>query len=81
MLIYPNPIIESTTVIIPTANNIINIKCIDVLGREEKINSKITRETDKTIITIERNNLPVGIYILNIKTNTNTYAEKLIITN
>ncbi|MBI4929387.1 MAG: T9SS type A sorting domain-containing protein [Bacteroidetes bacterium] len=81
IICYPNPFNYTANIIIPSSLNIMVIEMLDLLGRKIEIKKKITKENGKTVVTIERNNLPVGIYLLNIKTNNNIYSQKLVITN
>ena len=81
IICYPNPFNYGTNIIIPSFLTITEIVMMDFLGRKTEIKKKIIKENDKTMIPIERNNLPAGIYLLQIKTNNKTYSQKLIITN
>jgi len=81
IICYPNPFIYATNLIIPTAENIYSIQFIDLLGKDNMIEKKISRANNQTMITIERNNLPAGIYLLRIQTTHYIYYQKLIITN
>jgi hypothetical protein len=78
---YPNPFNYTTSVIIPSLITISDIELIDLLGRKTEIKKKISRENNKTIVTLNRNNLPDGIYLLQIKINTKVYSQKLILTH
>lgn len=81
IICYPNPFSYTTHIIIPSPLTITEIAMMDLLGRKTEIKKKITKENDKTIVTLERNNLPAGIYFLQIKTNNKIYSQKFIITN
>lgn len=81
IICYPNPFNYTTNIIIPSPLIVTEIVMMDLLGRKTEIKKKITKENAQTIVTLERNNLPPGIYFLQIKTNNNTYSQKLIITN
>lgn len=80
LISYPNPFKESATVILPFTGNTV-IELYDVFGKKCELKKTIHQQNDKTLLTIQRNNLATGIYLLNIRYNTKSYSQKLVIIN
>lgn len=76
--IYPNPFSNSTTLKFDDGFHFNNCKIMlyDFLGEELR-----NYEMKSNQLTIERNGLPDGIYLLNVQINNQIYSQKLIITN
>jgi hypothetical protein len=76
--IYPNPFIATTTIKIIRSAQIKNaeLKIYDAIGKQIKQQFIYEDET-----TIKRDNLPQGIYLLEIILNDKNFFQKLIITN
>lgn len=77
LLIYPNPFTTKTTIKLLNPNDILkDILLFDCLGREvQSTNFNIEKNT----ITLNKDNLRNGIYMLFIQTNNFTSKSKLII--
>jgi len=65
--IYPNP---ANNKIIIDANNVIDVKLFDVLGKQ--ITSTKTNDVDVS-------NFNDGVYFIQVKTNTATTTQKIIV--
>lgn len=74
--IYPNPFTTTTTIILPDETKNAILILYDLMG-----NIIWEMKSKTNTITIPRDNLQEGIYILQINVNSNFYNYKLIITN
>jgi len=73
-LIYPNPIIDNATIKLPDAVEIKQIDIINVYGKTVRIIDNV----NSNIISMQRENLPNGIYFIRIRAK-KTYLKKVII--
>lgn len=74
-MIYPNPTYNSATIDLSAfENKAVNIELYDAMGRQVKSISNI--KTDK--YTLERNNLPGGIYFMNVLVEGKILSKKII---
>ncbi|MFI5141038.1 MAG: DNRLRE domain-containing protein, partial [Bacteroidia bacterium] len=67
LTIYPNPANNKITI---DANNVTDVKLFDVLGKQ------ITSTKDNVV---DVSNLPDGVYFIQVKTNTTTTTQKIIV--
>ena len=75
--IFPNPSSDETIISLKSSNNLISIVNIyDMLGK--KINLDTVEKLEKQKI-INTSLIPNGIYLLNIKSQSNNFTKKLII--
>ncbi|MFA4852985.1 MAG: T9SS type A sorting domain-containing protein [Bacteroidales bacterium] len=76
--IFPNPFSDKTTLEVNSIDSYENllINISDVFGRSLR-----SIKTTKRKVEISRENLPNGIYFINISLNQNEYKQKIIITN
>ena len=75
--IFPNPSSDETIISLKSSNNLISIVNIyDMLGKKINLDTVEKLEKQKTINT---SLIPNGIYLLNIKSQSNTFTKKLII--
>jgi hypothetical protein len=75
--IFPNPSSDETIISLKSSNNLISIVNIyDMLGK--KINLDTVEKLEKQKI-INTSLIPSGIYLLNIKSQSNNFTKKLII--
>lgn len=84
VLIYPNPFNTSALIVVTNIEpqNYFSISLYDELGSEQKIDIGSTEFDNNSLkIKINRGNLISGVYFLKIKTDNNSYSQKLIITN
>ncbi len=80
--VYPNPFSVSAQIKIEELNiiNDFTYSLNDITGK--KITNQITiSKLNNNILLIERNNLPNGMYFLEIKINNKIYYSKLLLTN
>ena len=77
ILSYPNPFQEATTLILPFEGEV-QLELIDMMGKQYTAKSSVSRSG---ILTLYRDHLPAGKYILKIEHNNNTYTHKIAITN
>ncbi len=73
-VVYPNPIIDYATIKLPREVEINQIDIINVYGKTVR---RIT-EVQSNIVSIQRENLPNGIYFIRIHAE-KTYLKKVII--
>lgn len=74
--IYPNPILDNQFQInLPVSLKTEDIILYDISGKQQSI---IVRENGDRM-SIETENLPIGIYILEIKTNKGSYHKKVFV--
>lgn len=74
--VYPNPIIDNQFQInLPVSLELENIILYDISGKQQSIIVK--DNNDK--ISIETENLPIGIYILKIRTDKGSYHKKVFV--
>lgn len=75
--IFPNPSSDETIISLKSSNNLISIVNIyDMLGKKINLDTVEKLEKQKTINT---SLIPNGIYLLNIKSQSNNFTKKLII--
>lgn len=75
--IFPNPSSDETIISLKSSNNLISIVNIyDMLGKKINLDNVEKLEKQKTINT---SLIPNGIYLLNIKSQSNNFTKKLII--
>lgn len=75
LLIYPNPVIETATIQIQNQSNIERFRMLDVSG-------KVIRDLNignQNFVVFKKQDLPKGIYFIEITTNEKKYLQKLII--
>ena len=75
--VYPNPFNLSTNLIVNSSFERIEISLHNLFG--QKLRTYTVHNSEK--FEIHRNNLPSGIYLLNISINNKSYSQKLIITD
>ncbi len=73
--VYPNPVGENFTILIPGSSEKISLIITDLQGK--LVYSKEFMNTGKEL-TITNHNLPSGLYLLRLSDNSNTYTSKLI---
>ncbi len=74
MTTYPNPTDKLLNIVLPSNEQKVNIKIVDMLG-------KVVFEENKTIagnsFSIDLNELNSGMYILNISSDKEQFVEKI----
>ncbi|MCK5347671.1 MAG: T9SS type A sorting domain-containing protein, partial [Candidatus Heimdallarchaeota archaeon] len=73
--VYPNPFDSYTMVEIPHSDLDTRVEIIDIYGR--RLRSMEVSST--TLVRIERNDLPGGVYFLIIHSENVTYSQRVII--
>lgn len=71
--IYPNPATEEVT-ILSKGGNVKNVTIYDITGR-----LVYTESSNVTTLSVNVNNLPKGVYLINVETENGQNVEKLII--
>lgn len=72
--IYPNPATEGTVYVVVDAHSAYTITVTNVMGQ---VVQTVKGNSPKTALNVS--NLSAGVYIVNIKTNTATTSQKLIV--
>ncbi len=74
--VFPNPLITNTTILVSNSSSPLKLVIYDMLGREIK-----KTKTNSNKFIIERENLKVGVYILTITTDNESFShtQKLIV--
>jgi hypothetical protein len=74
--VYPNPILDNQFQInLPTSIELDGVILYDISGKQQSIIVK--EDSDK--VSIETENLPIGIYILEIRTHKGSYHKKVFV--
>ena len=74
--IYPNPVTDYLTVKIPANNKtILNIKIYNMIGNEIK---ELNFSESENSVLISMSEFPIGIYIIEVKTNRDSIYKKII---
>jgi spore germination protein YaaH len=80
--VYPNPFNSNSTLTYNLINDAkVEIKLIDVIGREILLTSKINQVKGEHSALIDKNNLQLssGIYLLSLKINETEFFKKIIV--
>jgi hypothetical protein len=72
--LYPNPVDDHFSISLPASGELVQIRLIDVLGKERrKLN------TSETILNISRDDLPQGMYFVEISSGGKRAVRKVVI--
>ena len=71
MIIYPNPFSTFTTIELPSEPHILTI--YDIVG------NKVREEQVSGTTTIDRGDLTKGVYVLEVRSDNQTYSGKLVV--
>ena len=69
--LYPNPFTNSTTLELPSEPHILTIYNI--------VGNKVREKQVSGTTTIERGNLTKGVYVLEVRSEVETYSGKLVV--
>lgn len=75
--IYPNPAKDYIALELPQDDKIVNINILDINGKSVQLPSIENRYGG--VVMLNTNDMPTGIYIVQIQTNNQTYMNKFII--
>ena len=73
--LYPNPMVTEAVIELPFGNQEVTLTLYDVMGRRQGV-SYILNNNE---LTIQRGNLPGGIYFFAVTNGTQTYTGKLAV--
>jgi hypothetical protein len=80
MTVFPNPAADHATVVFNTENtNSVTITVTDITGKVVKRMEEAVSQTNNNSVVIPLDNIPEGVYFVNINDGTSTRSRKLII--
>ena len=80
MMVYPNPFTDNASLVITSAKrDIATIKLMDMLGKEAKLISNKEVNVGENTISIARENLPAGVYLLQVDFESGQKVTKKLI--